>query len=180
MRAFAVLGLLVMSSGCVVGESLDSGPAPDDAAIGAAEADGGTSAKDAGPPPSAPSDAGPGPAPSSAPPSTTDAAPPPPPPPSDAGAIDAAPTGPCAGSLQPLTLRVSGGAGSFTSNPPGISVITGGMTTACFPVGQTVVIEEASQLLCNWTGATCKDGNTADRRCEVVVGGPLSLSVVVP
>ena len=173
MRTVQGLWLVALLSGCFVGETLDGEPAPPASAV-----DGGATATP-GPSPSSPS------SPSSSPPAAPTDAGLDAPTPADSGAAvfeaAAADSGPCGDAARLVVVEVSGGQGTITSNPPGIAVATGGTTSACFPIARTVVLEEVSQLLCNWSGTSCKDGNNADRRCEFVVpDGATRIAVVVP
>lgn len=73
-------------------------------------------------------------------------------------------TSPCATGQSPVTLTVSGSAGSVTSSPSSLSVTTGATATACF--GSNTRVELLATRRGNWSGVTCDGGNSGQDRCR--------------
>jgi hypothetical protein len=98
----------------------------------------------------------------------------------DASTTDAD-SSPCGAGRTLLTVTVSGGSGTISSNPGGITVPSGASASACFATGRLVELEEVSQQLCTWAGVSCVEGNTGQRKCELVLGAlATSVSVTIP
>jgi hypothetical protein len=106
-------------------------------------------------------------------------------------AIDAGPSDAASGSdtsVKPLPvcgqnegairLTVSGGSGSITSNPPGLSVSSGMSADQCFALDTLVL--ETNGPTATWGGVTCKDGSP-NKRCELTVpSGGKTLTAALP
>jgi hypothetical protein len=84
----------------------------------------------------------------------------------DAG-FDAGP--PCPANQARVTLTVTSTTTSDTaqSNPGGLSVHSGSTGSSCFALDTLEI--RMNQSNADWTGASCKDGNTGRDRCEFTV-----------
>jgi hypothetical protein len=83
----------------------------------------------------------------------------------DSGAdTAAAPVITCGAGLGPVTLTVTGNAGSVSAKTGGtLSVSSGNTDTGC--LGGTVEMRTSGSVA-DWTGPSCKDGNRGQDRCE--------------
>ena len=87
----------------------------------------------------------------------------------DAAADSAvAPVVNCGPGLAPVTLIVTGTAGSVSARSGGsLTVAAGSTQTACLVADTTEF--RTSGPTADWTGSSCKDGNTGRDRCEIDV-----------
>jgi hypothetical protein len=84
----------------------------------------------------------------------------------DAGS-DSATTPPltCGGGQAPVTLTVTGSGGSVSAKSGGNLTASAGTTeSACLTIG-TVELRTSGSTA-DWTGPSCKDGNSGSDRCE--------------
>jgi hypothetical protein len=76
----------------------------------------------------------------------------------------------CGQGQAPVTLTVTGTAGSVSARSGGTLTVNAGSTqTACLVADTTEF--RTSGPVADWTGSSCKDGNTGRDRCEIDVPG---------
>ena len=87
----------------------------------------------------------------------------------DGGADSAvAPVLNCGPGQAPVTLIVSGTAGSVSARSGGTLIANAGSTQSACLVADTTEFRTSGPVA-DWTGSSCKDGNTGRDRCEIAV-----------
>lgn len=99
----------------------------------------------------------------------------------DGGADSAvAPVLNCGPGQAPVTLTVSGTAGSVSARSGGSLTVSAGNTQSACLVADTTEFRTSGPVA-DWTGASCKDGNTGRDRCEIDVPGKgVALTAALP
>jgi hypothetical protein len=86
----------------------------------------------------------------------------------------------CGPGQAPVTLTVSGTAGSVSARSGGSLTVNAGATQSACLVADTTEFRTSGPVA-DWTGASCKDGNTGRDRCEIDVPGKgVALTAALP
>ncbi|MDB5215020.1 MAG: hypothetical protein JWO86_2947 [Myxococcaceae bacterium] len=86
----------------------------------------------------------------------------------------------CTNGQAPVTLVVTGSAGSVSARSGGTLMVSAGSSqTACLVADTTEF--RTSGPVGDWTGSSCKDGNTGRDRCEIDIPSKgVTLTVALP